>query len=166
MDIELLSSKYKVIKLHKEHIPDILRLCSGNPMFYEYCPPAVSIDGILSDMSALPPGKAAQDKYYIGFYQCNSLVAVMDLIEHYPDDVTAFIGFFMMDKAMQGNGIATTIISECCEYLKTTGVQKVKLGYAKGNPQSEFFWLKNHFREIGTERSAEGYIIVVMERTL
>lgn len=42
-----------------------------------------------------------KDKYYVGFYHKDKLVAVMDLIVKYPNDETAFIGFFMMAKKLQ-----------------------------------------------------------------
>lgn len=166
MNIDLLSTKYKVRKLTKEDITDIFNLCSGNPMYYNYCPPAISIDGVIADMEGLPPGKTYKDKYYIGFYQNKKLVAIMDLIYKYPDDETAYIGFFMMSKDMQGKGIATAIISECCEYLKTIKFKKIKLGYAKGNRQSEAFWIKNLFTKTGVEVQLQDYIAIPMEKVL
>ncbi len=117
-------------------------------------------------MKGLPPGKTYSDKYYIGFYKDQTLICIMDLIDKYPDEETAFIGFFMMNSKVQGKGIATAIISECCAYLKSIGFQKVKLGYAKGNRQCEAFWLKNHFIKTGVETQREGYVAVGMLRPL
>lgn len=34
------------------------------------------------------------DKYYIGYFEGEKLVAVMDLILNFPNKETAFIGFF------------------------------------------------------------------------
>ena len=36
-------------------------------------------------MKALPPNKEAFDKYYLGYYDGEKLIAVMDFILGYPD---------------------------------------------------------------------------------
>lgn len=79
----------------------------------------------------MPKGKSFDDKYYIGFYQKGKLVAVMDFITEYPNKETVYIGFFMMNKKMQGKGIGTDIIAEVCSCLKENGFSKVELGYVK-----------------------------------
>ena len=162
MNIELLSSRFKVKYNEESQIDEVYELCKGNPIYYKYCPPYITVQGIKKDMIALPNGKTLEDKYYIGFYDNNKLVAIMDLISKYPDEETAFIGFFMMSQERQGKNI----ITEVCGYLKEIGFLKVKLGYVKGNSQSETFWRKNHFLKTGIERQEEGYVVVQMEKQL
>lgn len=70
----------------------------------------------------------------------------MDLITAYPDDETAFIGFFMLNIKYQHKGIASRIIKESIEYLKTKGHKKIRLGVDKDNPQSISFWKKNGYK--------------------
>lgn len=166
MNIELLSSRFKVKYIEESQIDEVYELCKGNPIYYKYCPPYITVQGIKKDMIALPNGKTLEDKYYIGFYDNNKLVAIMDLISKYPDEETAFIGFFMMSQERQGKGEGTNIITEVCGYLKEIGFLKVKLGYVKGNSQSETFWRKNHFLKTGIERQEEGYVVVQMEKKL
>ena len=67
------------------------------------------------------------DKYYVGFYRGEDLIAVMDLIEGYPKKSVAFIGFFMTDVSIQKNGIGTKIIKNICNYLKTLKFYSVQL---------------------------------------
>ena len=55
-------------------------------------------------MRALPKNKEQKDKLYVGFYDASELVAVMDLILAYPDDETAFLGFFMLKRSFTGRG--------------------------------------------------------------
>lgn len=166
MDIQSLSTQYFVKCLEEKDIPDIYTLCLGNPLFYRHCPPDVTIDSIKRDMAALPPGKTLDDKYYIGFYMEETLIAVMDLISGYPDPETAYIGFFMMNRDFQGKGVGTEIISDLCMNLKNMGFSKARLVYAKGNLQSERFWLKNQFMKTGVEVQKEGYVAVRLEREL
>lgn len=166
MNIALLSTRYDVKKVSEEEISDVVNLCEGNPIYYQYCPPLVSASTIAADMLAIPPNKTYEDKFYIGFYQNNKLNAVIDLISQYPNAQTAYIGFFMMDKDMQGRGIGTVIIAECLQYLKSIGYQKVKLGYVKDNPQAKAFWMKNQFLPTGAEDIQENYTVVIMDKEI
>ena len=166
MNIQSLSTKYLVKRIEDADISGVFALCKGNPLYYQFCPPFVTVESIKRDMVALPGGKTMADKYYLGFYSDDQLVAVMDLIAGYPNAKTAFIGFFMMNQQWQGMNIGTHIITEACHYLKGAGFSEVRLGYAKGNFQSEAFWLKNHFEKTGVEKQAENYISVYMQRRL
>ena len=163
--IEHLSKCYTVRNLGEKDIPQILELCQKNPKYYKHCPPEVSRESIEKDMTILPPGKTLEDKYYVGFFEDINLVAVMEWIDGYPDDKTAYIGFFMMNMDFQGKGIGSKIIAEVCECLRGQ-FSRVRLAYVKGNEQSEHFWLKNRFEKIGVEKEIESYIVVAMERRL
>lgn len=164
--IEKLSKKYTVRMLIDTDVPTVFNLCRDNPLYYQHCPPFVTEDSIRADMQALPPRKTMEDKYYIGFYAGENLMAVMDLILGFPDEETAFIGFFMMNKAYQGMGTGTALMREVYECLQESGFKFVRLCFAKGNPQSEHFWLKNGFMPNGVEVQNEGYVAVVLEKEL
>jgi len=135
-------------------------------LIYHKHPPMVTVESILEDMEALPPNKRYEDKHYIGFFNNDILVAVMDLIEHYPEHGTALLGFFAMNSNLQGQGIGTVIISESVAYLAQLGFEKIRLGIDKGNPQSTAFWLKNSFTFTREEYESDGSVILVMERSL
>ena len=159
INIKLLSDTLTVRKLHVADADLIYNLCADNQLFYQYHPPFVTRESILQDMEALPPGKNASDKFYVGFFDGEVLVAVLDLILDYPAKGTDFIGFFMMNAGWQGRGAGSKIIQECIAYLKTPGCRKIRLGVDKGNPQSSAFWQKNGFRVV-----EEGvYILMELE---
>lgn len=166
IDIAALSSKYIVRRLTVDDLEEIYALSLGNPLFFQYCPPFVTRESILEDMRALPPGMTSDDKYYLGFFKDDKLTAIMDLITNYPDTHTIFIGLFMMEKHEQGCGIGSGIISECARYFKSVGSRYIRLGFAKGNPQSEAFWRKNRFEPVGIEVDNGTYTTVVMRRVL
>ena len=84
-------------------------------------------------------GKTLNDKYYIGFFKRDKLIAVMDLVMNYPKKKTAFIGPFMMDVNYQNKGIGSRVIGEVLSYLKSENYEKIRLGVDKGNPQSYSF---------------------------
>ena len=114
-------------------------MLSGNPLYFEYCPPKSSIESVLNDLRALPPGKRLKDKFYLGFFNDNQLVAVMDYIVSFPQEDTIFIGLFMVDIKESGKGIGSYIIDEALNVFKREGYVKVRLAYMKGNSQSSRF---------------------------
>lgn len=159
------SKAYSVRLLDEKDIPMISALCRGNTQFYSYCGQPFSEETIRSDLHITPPGKGAEDKYYAGFFRGEQLCAVLDLIDGYPDDTTAFIGFFMLNKEIQGKGRGTAMITELCAYLKRMGFERVQLGIDKDNPQSTHFWKKNGFLFVREIVRADGTIILA-QRTL
>ena len=121
------SQKYVVRPLTAGDVDKILALCAENEQFYRYHPPLATRESVLEDLSALPPGKNAADKHYLGFFDGETLVAVLDLIERYPKNDTAYIGFFMTKKERQGYGLGSTFIGELMDELRRERFRKVRL---------------------------------------
>ena len=140
METVKLSSSYEVRELTYSDIDAVYELCKRNDLYYRYCLPYVTRDGIREDMKALPPRKQKKDKYYIGF--------------------------FMTDLSVQKKGTGTKIISELCDELARNGFSFVKLSWVKENPQAEHFWKKNGFVETGAEKTTEDYMVTVAQRIL
>lgn len=161
-----LSKEYTVRRIEDEDIDEVYELYLGNPMYFEYYPPEASRDTVIADKTALPPRTGYDRKYYVGYYKDNKLVAVLDLIERYPDKERCFIGFFMMKKEEQEKGIGTDIICELCEYLKSIGYGYIRLFYVKDNPQAKHFWEKNGFKPTGKISKALQYELVMMEKEI
>ena len=151
MNIKLLSKKYEVRILDKNDVDLIYAMSCENKIYYQYHPPFVTKESIVEDMKALPPNKGYDDKYYIGFFEEDSLIANMDLILGYPTDQIAFIGLFMTNVHHQNKGVGSNIINDVCNYLKQLGYKKVRIGVDKENPQSNSFWKKNGFYLISTK---------------
>ena len=145
MDIRSLSRKYTVRKLDINDVDIIYDISCKNEIFYKYHPPFVTKKSIIEDMKALPPHKNYDDKYYIGFFENDSLVANMDLILGYPTDEIAFIGLLMTNVLYQNKGVGSGIVGDVCACLKQSGYKKVRIGVDKENPQSNSFWNKNGF---------------------
>ena len=165
MDITKLSNTYDIKYLTEQDIPKIMELCKANPQYYEHCPPEASEESIRKDMHALPPKKTKDDKHYFGFFEGDCLVAVMDLIEKYPNENTAFIGFFMMNKAYQEKGVGSRIISEVCDVLRKY-FRYIRLGYVSTNMQARNFWMKNGFDHTGLQSKEILYTVNILEKTL
>ena len=163
MDISRLSKHYSIRLLDDSDVDDILELCRQNTLFYEYTEAKPSKEQIQNDMRITPPGIPQEKKYFIGFFENETLVAVMDLIDGYPKPETAYIGFFMMNRKYQGKGIGSAIIRESAAYLGSIGKTAIRLAIDKGNPQSTHFWKKNGFQII-SEVDRNGWTKLVAER--
>ena len=164
-DIARRSGEYSVRRLDDSDADEILKLCERNTQFYEYCGAEPTREQVLNDLHITPPGIDLSDKYYVGFYRGDELIAVMDLIDGYPDEETAFIGFFMMKKELQGRQIGTGIINDTASYLKSAGKTAIRLAVDKGNPQSTHFWKKNGFVVL-KEVPRDGWTVLVAEKSL
>ena len=134
MEVTQLSKTYNVRCLQDADIERICTLCSGNPQYYRYHPPAATADSIREDMRALPPGREPQDKYYVGYFAGDgTLLAVMDLILGYPQEKTALIGFFMVSAVRQGTGLGSALVGEASAYLRAQGYTTLRLGIMYNN---------------------------------
>lgn len=161
-----ISYTYTARLLGKMDIQSIFALCSNNEQYYRFHPPFVTVESIVEDMSALPTGKDAGDKFFYGYFDGQKLMVLMDLLVDYPAENVAFFGLFMMDKALQGKGAGSRIVSECAYFLKRNGYKKLRLAIDKGNPQSKAFWLKNGFAFTGEEYPNGEFSYLPMERIL
>jgi len=164
--VEELAGVYAVRELKEEDIPEMLRLARSNPLFYQYMRPEPARENLAADLKALPPGRTLADKHFFGWFDGERLVAMMDLIWRHPQPDMAFIGWFILDEAIQGRGIGRGLVSEVLGLLKAQGVTEVRLGRIDGNPQSEHFWHVCGFRENGLGYDTEDYHVVVMAKKL
>lgn len=165
LDITKLSLNYTVRAMTRENIPEIYALGRSNPLFEKYCGGTMTEERIEQDLIITPPETSADDKYYVGYYDGNSLVALLDLVVGYPDSRLAFIGLFMVHGSFSGQGVGTGLVGEICTHLKNEGFAAVRLAYAKDNPQASHFWIKNGFVALSEVRQDGGEYIVA-ERVL
>ena len=81
LKIDNLLRKYTVKLMGKGDGSAVYNLCSKNTLYYDFYPPFVTVESIEADMTAHPPGKIADDKYYLGFFDSTKLIATMDLCQ-------------------------------------------------------------------------------------
>ena len=165
IDYTKLADCYEVRRLDRENVQEIYELMEDNPRFFEYSSGGCSPEQILRDMETLPPGKSAEDKYYLGYYERQYLIAVLDFIDGYPDSDTAYIGFFMLDKCEQGKKLGRALIEKLCLCCGEWGYRRVMLGWEKANPQSSRFWQSCGFEPIREVEQSHG-TVVAAERFL
>ena len=161
-----LAGEYAVRELTQADIPEMLRLANTNPLYYQYMRPDPTTENLLEDLTALPSRRTPADKHFFGWFDGERLVAMMDLIWRHPQPDMAFIGWFILDAAVQGRGVGRRLVSEVLSMLKKQGVTEVRLGCIEGNPQSEHFWRICGFAKNGLSYDTEDYHVVVMSKKL
>lgn len=165
IQIEKLSGAYTIRRLTDADVPMLYAWMLRNDQYFRYCGGSTTPERVRQDLTLCPPGTTPAQKHYVGFFDADTLVAVMDLIDGYPDADTAFIGFFMMNKDLQGQGTGTAIVREVLAALRALGYTAVRLGIDKENPQSNHFWRKNGFAVL-REAAQERGIVLLAERRL
>lgn len=165
IQIEKLSDSYTIRRLTDVDVPMLYAWMLRNDQYFRYCGGSTTPERVRQDLTLCPPGTTPAQKHYVGFFDAGTLVAVMDLIDGYPDADTAFIGFFMMNRELQGQGTGTAIVRDVLAALRTLGYTAVRLGIDKENPQSNHFWRKNGFTVV-REAAQERGIVLLAERCL
>ncbi|HFU4011830.1 TPA: GNAT family N-acetyltransferase [Streptococcus suis] len=155
MEIEIanLSSRFQVRKLTEADLEQVLALYQTNPLYFEYFPPLPSLESLANDLVDCPPGKELSDKYFLGFWEKERLVAILDLIDGYPTAEIAYIGLFMVDQAYQGRGVGSSLVEEIIAGLPVR-LKKVRLGYVSRNLQAKAFWIKCGFSYLADKELA------------
>ena len=166
MNFETILTPYKVRKLTEADVPDIWDLYLENTEYFKHCPQSPSRKTVKEDLAALPPAKEAADKYFIGIFDGNFFVAVMDMIDRYPDNRTTFIGLFMVSKSCQRKGVGTYIAKALSQTLGAEGYIRIRLGYIKTNLSALSFWIKKGFQPTGAESAREHYTVIEAEKRL
>ena len=165
MEIERLSSRYAVRALGEADAEAVYRFCAEHDQYYRYCSAEPSLEQVRRDMTLLPEGVAPEQKHYLGFFDGDAMVAVMDFIMAYPDEDSCYIGFFMVNHGLEGRGVGSGIISEAAACLGAAAVKRLRLAIARDNPQANHFWRKNGFQVV-REVDMGGWTALVADRWL
>ena len=166
LDIATLSTQYKVRKITESDISAVYRLAKSNRRYYRYLGRIPTRESLTEIISELPEGAARKCKHFVGFYDDDSLVAVMDLITGYPEGDDAFIGWLMVDGEMQGRGIGSGIFADVRAAMKAAGYDYLSLACIKKNEEALKFWKEQGFRVLEETVSTDGYEVFKMARDI
>ena len=164
-DISTLTRRYVVRTLTDADADAMAALAASNPQFYRYYSGRPTREAMRKDLHLLPPDIDPAQKHYVGFYEGGTLVALLDLIDGYPDADTAYLGFYILEKGFQGRGVGTALYREIEAALRLAGKRRVRLAINKGNPQSTRFWAKQGFAVLKEVVRDDGAFLVA-EKTL
>ncbi len=132
----------------EEDIPVLYEFCKANRTYYSYLKIEPTLENLKEVLRQVPQGKSIEDKYFIGFWDGDALVAILDAVWDYPTKGTAYIGWFMVEQSMQGQGFGSALMHEVLDAMKSQGVSDVELACLPQNAQGMAFWKKMGFGEL------------------
>jgi ribosomal protein S18 acetylase RimI-like enzyme len=110
--------------------PAVQALFDDDPETYailEGAPPRP--DEALQLMRELPPGVTPERRY---MYLIDQL-ALIDLVDGYPDAQTWFLGLIFVARSARGAGLGTQLIETLCSHVRRSGGRALRLGVAVDN---------------------------------
>lgn len=100
------------------------------------------------DLTAHPDELAAAQKQVFGFYLAHRLVAVLDVLNQYPQEQFLFVGLLMVNKAYQrksvGRVIVTGLMLQAALQANITAIQLTRVTADEGVAR---FWQKLGFED-------------------
>jgi RimJ/RimL family protein N-acetyltransferase len=134
---------YDILPITEENIEEAFQLMRSNTYFYSRTQfHELTLQECKEDITALPPGTTLDQKFFVGIYEIDKLVAVLDYIEGYPEKEIAFIGFFMLANEVHGKGIGKKMIQAFIESAKQNHFKEVRLGCYETNEIGYLFGVK------------------------
>lgn len=124
-------------------------------------------DVITAMMTNIPNRGPVRNKLFLGFYKGKKMIALLDILIKYPTDDVASIGFLMVRKEYQRQGIGTEIIAQALKLLHDNGFPVVRTIAPRKGFDCGDFWEKNGFVSTGERRRSPpddiSYVMVHME---
>ncbi|WMJ24150.1 GNAT family N-acetyltransferase [Paludicola sp. MB14-C6] len=162
---------FLVKQIQQQNYNEVLGLAQSNKKYYEYeLGRDVTYDDVVNGILECPPMIPKEQKFFIGLYQENQLIAIMDFLLGYPNESTVWIGLFMLDNSLQQSGIGTKVITAFKQVVKDSGYLFIQLGCLVENKDGYSFWTKNNFvevcRVVTKEQGRKDWNIIVMEAKL
>ena len=150
-DIQMLGTGYDVRRITEADISDVYTLCRSNRKYYEYMGTVPTLESLTEIISRMPEDSGETEKHFVGFYDRDRLVALLDLITGYPESNDAFIGWFMVDGQLQRQGIGSQIFADVRCAMRGQGFDFLSLRCEKENTEAIAFWQAQGFRSGGED---------------
>lgn len=145
LNIGALGTSYHVSYITQEDIADVYALCKSNQHYYKYTNNAPTVESLTEIITRIPDGATKNNKYFVGFYDHDQLIAVLDLITGYPEENDAFIGWFMVDGHLQRQGIGSQIFADVRAAMTAQGYDYLSLSCEADNKEAIEFWKSQGF---------------------
>ena len=167
LDIASLSTDYTAKAITEEQITDVYCLCRENRRYYRYAKTEPTKRNLTEVISDFPDDTDASQKHFVGFWDKDGgLVAILDLITDYKEKGEAFIGWFMVDASLQGQGIGSQLFADIRASLSAQGYHYLELGVIEANTEAADFWKSVGFEFTGTVIPQERYNVLTMSRSI
>ena len=157
---------YDIRPLEEGDLPAVLSLLESDPDYFALDGKLPSLDSLRADLSALPPRCIMEQKHYVAFWREGTPEAVLDWVEGYPRERTLWVGFFLVKKSLQGQGLGKRLMSALPGAAWDGGMDSLRLACLENNETGHRFWEAMGFRDLrkGETLTGQNSAVWVMER--
>ena len=167
LDIQSLGTSYDVRRIAEVDISDVVGLARTNGRYYRSLGIRPSRSRLTEIVSDIAVGVEGAESYFVGFYnEGDDLIAVLDLVCGYPESNDAFIGWFMVDADLQGQGVGSSIFADVRASMRAQGYDHLELKCPKASDSARAFWEGQGFAATGVEEFNGYYEVVGMARDI
>jgi len=153
---------YEVKVITRCNFEEVFGVYDTNQDFFLLTQGSVAtIESSAGDVDALPPDCDAGQKLYVGIWQNSRAVAVLDVIERYPEQTSFWIGLIIVHGDLQGARLGSAVVDAVIGAAKTVGYETARLGVVQNNLKGIAFWQRHGFETTRTSGD-----IVVMQKLI
>lgn len=158
--------EWDIRPVEETDLESVLALLLTAPDYFALDGKQPDLNSIRADLTALLPRCAPEQKRYVGFWRDGKPEAVLDWVEGYPREQTLWIGFFLVDRALRGQGLGKRLMSALLGAAYDGGMDSIRLACLEGNETGHRFWEALGFRDLrkGEALSGQTSPMWVMER--
>jgi RimJ/RimL family protein N-acetyltransferase len=136
-------------------IQDLCDLCSDYYMMDKGHP--AEGDEAQNILKALPPDKTLDDQYNIGFFDGDEkLIALIHIVDGYPDEGTWMLGLMLVDPAQRQIGLGSYFHGKLLEFVKSKNGKRIRIGIFEDNEVALKFWKTLGYKYLKTWESDRG----------
>lgn len=97
-----------------------------------------------------PPSVDHTRKHLVGLERDGALIAIMDVLEGYPDETDWYVGLLLISPDERGRGLGTAVWTAVEEWMRAEGGRIARLIVQEQNPEAARFWRAAGFTANGT----------------
>lgn len=165
IDLNTLSSAYQVERLTGEDIGEVVALRRSNFRYYRELNLRPSEHRLTDIIADLPEDLGSN--ITLGYRDGGKkLVAALDLRLNYPEKGKAFIAWFMVDAALQGQGKGGEMIADLRAVLSSKGCGSLKVAVYENCSEALSFWKNQGFGPTGEEQVRDDRKVIFLGREI
>ena len=153
-------------RLTEEDLPVLLRFCMDNLDYFSYIKSTPQLESLQRELTVLPPNTTLEQKFFMGLWEANALVAIVDLVMDWPREKVVYVGWFMVSYKLQHQGLGSRIEKQLSNWLKANGFSGLRLACVEENLPGLCFWQKCGFQFTGQRVEQAQYSVLLMEKIL
>ena len=170
--IELESARLVMREVAPDDLPSLLPVYLSNPEYVAQSEGSRGEAGYFDlemfqrdwQIAQMTPGR-----HMLGVYlkETSEAVGLADFLEEDPEDSQPWLGFLMIARAHQRQGLGTEAFERLAAYFKDRyGWPSLRVGVMKTNTGALAFWRRLGFHEIPTDDAAARKRYVTLQRAL